>query len=404
MGKEVGKVKVKGMMGRKRNGMNIDREDISVRNRNKSIKLREFSIKDEIERKRANEREVKENEAKKKSVTETKENASGIKETAGWEKGQGRNKQANEEGDRTQGKGPENNDDRDSEDSMEIEDRIKVTRKTLPYSTMIKVSGRLRYEEDIKEDEIGQGQEDDKIYSSNHVGLKVVEASIIPSARSSNNDTNKLKIIKYVSNRRYKVVEIKDKGFARFDLIFNSLVEANECLRDKKGTKEGTIEFVIPREKVQCKGVVTGWEAQLSLEEFGEALGDIVTIKRIERLKSRYYDRDTREIVENPTSGIIITWEGSRLPEHIAIYNGLVRLKVRPFVPMVKQCFKCYRYGHFKVHCRNRERCKVCGEDFHGRCDRELKCINCGGNHMSNDKRCDVYLYNRGLKRTMAEN
>lgn len=70
----------------------------------------------------------------------------------------------------------------------------------------------------------------------------------------------------------------------------------------------------------------------------------------------------------------MIICQGSSVPEEMKLYGGIVGLKVRPFVSGVIQCYKCYKYGHFKFHCKGEALCKVCGEDFHDRCDRDPKC------------------------------
>lgn len=159
------------------------------------------------------------------------------------------------------------------------------------------------------------------------------------------------------------------------------------------------VDFLIPKENMTCKGVVSGWSTVMSFE----AIGLPSRIMKLERLMRREYDRERREVKENASESIVITWEGSRLPENLALYNRLVRLKVRAFVPAVIQCFKCYRFGHFKIHCRNKEICKVCGDKFHGRCDRQKKCINCRGQHMATDRSCEAYRYNNGVKKVMVE-
>lgn len=78
----------------------------------------------------------------------------------------------------------------------------------------------------------------------------------------------------------------------------------------------------------------------------------------------RQYDREKREVKENPSLSIIITWEGSRLPENVALYSGLVRLKVRAYVPSVIQCFKRYRYGHFNFIAETRKDVKYARMSF----------------------------------------
>lgn len=44
----------------------------------------------------------------------------------------------------------------------------------------------------------------------------------------------------------------------------------------------------------------------------------------------------------------------------------------------------------------------VCTEEFHGHYNKELVCINCRDKHKPTSKDCQVYQYNRELKRIMA--
>ena len=58
----------------------------------------------------------------------------------------------------------------------------------------------------------------------------------------------------------------------------------------------------------------------------------------------------------------------------------------------VKQCFKCYEYGHVSVHCRKNTRCGACsGPHRTSECprDKEQKCPLCNGAHTSWDKKCE---------------
>lgn len=44
----------------------------------------------------------------------------------------------------------------------------------------------------------------------------------------------------------------------------------------------------------------------------------------------------------------------------------------------------------------------ICGDISHGHCDRNCSCINCGGNHKSNNKRCSIYEYNKNIQEISA--
>lgn len=43
-------------------------------------------------------------------------------------------------------------------------------------------------------------------------------------------------------------------------------------------------------------------------------------------------------------------------------------------------------------------------EGIHGRCEKAVKCANCGESHKSTDKRCNMFQYNMELKKIIAEN
>lgn len=86
---------------------------------------------------------------------------------------------------------------------------------------------------------------------------------------------------------------------------------------------------------------------------------------------------------------------GTKLSDDTRLYDGMVKLRVRPCIPA---------HGHLKDVCRNLEKCKMCGEGFHGICDRKMKCVNCGKEHIASDKRWEVYRRNNMIKRTMTEN
>ena len=66
----------------------------------------------------------------------------------------------------------------------------------------------------------------------------------------------------------------------------------------------------------------------------------------------------------------------------------------------IKQCFKCYKYGHISSECPNQECCGRCAKNHstptknnpHDRCNAEDpdKCASCGGKHNAWSKLCSV--------------
>lgn len=87
------------------------------------------------------------------------------------------------------------------------------------------------------------------------------------------------------------------------------------------------------------------------------------------------------------------------MPNDLRIYEEIMGLKIRPYVEKVLQCFNCYRFGHLSKHCHNKKICVTCNEEFHGYCDKDLKCANCGGNLHLTDHKCERFQLNMEIKR-----
>lgn len=267
---------------------------------------------------------------------------------------------------------------------------------------LIRVNGKMMYEEDMEEQRV-QSLGDDNRYKSNHVGWKIVEASLISSARVTNNESNKLKILRYCHEKLYKVDTVRNRGFGKLELIFANYKEANDCLSDKRsGSREKIVEFNIPKRAKTCKGVIASWDLESTLDELYDAILNKDMIVEIERMKTRKYDKTSKKLVESRSHLVIITWEGNSIPNEVRLYGGVTGLKIRPYVESVLQCYNCYGFGHLAKHCKNKKVCMMCAQDFHGHCDLPAKCINCGGGHKPQDKRCEKFQINIEIKKLMA--
>ena len=68
---------------------------------------------------------------------------------------------------------------------------------------------------------------------------------------------------------------------------------------------------------------------------------------------------------------------------------GYYRVAVSQFISTRVGCNKCQKFRHTKVNCRKDEVCNKSWQEDHTRsekCKHEAKCVNCQGNHASNDK------------------
>lgn len=98
---------------------------------------------------------------------------------------------------------------------------------------MVRTRRGIVYEADLTEEDKKHLNRQVNEYKYNHIGIKVVEASLIPSVRDNNNESNKSTILGYVYSQGHKVVEVKESGFGKVDLIFDNYRDANRCLKDK---------------------------------------------------------------------------------------------------------------------------------------------------------------------------
>ena len=96
-----------------------------------------------------------------------------------------------------------------------------------------------------------------------------------------------------------------------------------------------------------------------------------------------------------PAGNVILTFDANELSSTVTV--GYIRVRVRIYVPKPMRCFKCQRFGHTKVHCRNRPVCAKCASNDHqeGDCDSDtFRCINCvaakrpDASHASLDRSC----------------
>ena len=100
------------------------------------------------------------------------------------------------------------------------------------------------------------------------------------------------------------------------------------------------------------------------------------------------------------TIALILTFNTVTLPDSLKLRPGF-SVKVRPYIPLPRRCFKCQGFAHVGKYCRNETAtCVNCGLDAHGEtnCSRAPNCANCGGPHPASAKTCDRYKYEKELQ------
>lgn len=113
-------------------------------------------------------------------------------------------------------------------------------------------------------------------------------------------------------------------------------------------------------------------------------------------MKRKVWNKKERKWTDQKTDNLIVIMKENRITESITIFKNIrFGLRIHPFVEVVKQCYKCYKYGHLKVMCKSVQRCNRYGEESHEECRNEMRCHNCKGDHRSTAKTAD---FSKGIE------
>ena len=117
----------------------------------------------------------------------------------------------------------------------------------------------------------------------------------------------------------------------------------------------------------------------------------VVDIYRIQR---------RRDGILGDTSIYILTFDSCQLPGKVHI--GWTACSVREYVPRLRRCFKCQRFGHGMKMCRTRDGiCYNYSERTHDLpCTRPQKCSNCDQPHSANYNKCFYFTLEQEILTT----
>ena len=86
----------------------------------------------------------------------------------------------------------------------------------------------------------------------------------------------------------------------------------------------------------------------------------------------------------------------SDIVKNSKICNCIIQWEKFKNVKGVTQCFKCQQFGHIAKNCFREPKCMKCAQSHNSKdCPvihtEIVKCVNCAGNHMANDKTCAIF-------------
>lgn len=202
-----------------------------------------------------------------------------------------------------------------------------------------------------------------------------------------------LKIASLINKEKIRIEKIIGIGLDSANVRFEDIHEANRFLNRLYVVPEDVkqIEAKIRLNNTRVRGVISDWD--MPIEELADAIDDTRGIISLERMTFKKFCKEEKAFKWSLGGNIIITMEGNKIPRQLSIFNNATSIKIRQYVEKVKQCYNCYRYGHFAQRCRDRTKiCVICGEQAHGQCTKVEKCINCEKQHRADYNRCGMFL------------
>ena len=245
-------------------------------------------------------------------------------------------------------------------------------------------------------------QETDKADSSPvSVSTTKQQGSSVPAIYIYN-VTNRYKLIKQlldkcnvkpqILNMRY-TIKVKCLTYIDYTATINLL----KCIGEEFSTDTAKSDQLL-------KVVIRNLPVDTPLVDIKEALiYDDIPCTEVKQLHSLNSETKKREDLPLFLAYIQRTENAKR------VYNltSLIYCKIRvePYKSKdIIQCYKCQRYNHSERSCHANPRCVKCaGPHVTRQCTKalttkDLKCVNCMGNHTANYRGCPVYLQHKGKK------
>lgn len=174
-------------------------------------------------------------------------------------------------------------------------------------------------------------------------------------------------------------------------LIKTQNVKQAKNLIKLTGIFDATIEVTEHKTKNSCKGVISAYELK---NEDSETLLNYLHTQNV--IEVKMHQKTINGQTFN-TGLVFITFGVNTLPEYLTV--GLLRVRVRPYIPTPMRCFSCHKYGHTSKYCSTKDnpKCYNCNNDKHlqnkeDKCTNQPVCVNCNEiGHNSYNRNCKEY-------------
>lgn len=143
-----------------------------------------------------------------------------------------------------------------------------------------------------------------------------------------------------------RLKELKTVSKDRAKLPFTSALRANDLIKNNVFKKKN-LKVYIPRSFTERCWIIRNVPIEHDVNENIKNAVCNIPIKSAVRLRRRNRDNNDDFI---PATSIEIGFKGKAL--HKSIKFNFCNLPVNYFVPALKHCFKCTRYGHVSKFCK----------------------------------------------------
>lgn len=181
---------------------------------------------------------------------------------------------------------------------------------------------------------------------------------------------------------------------------------ANKLIKTTLAFKN--MNFYIPQQKVEIKGRICLPSDITEKEAFeGMTVRNRINTNAplpllVEVYRIPYFDKDAAGTVTKTDSDyMLVSFCGTHIPTHL-VYDNALLIPVQAYFEPVLQCKSCWFFGHSKKACRGKDKCVTCGFTHTDECANAPFCVNCKGNHRSNDKNCPEFLKRKDLSKIKA--
>jgi len=231
------------------------------------------------------------------------------------------------------------------------------------------VDGKLKainYEDKEMIDKYKKWEKDQFLkYDNKEPGIAVILINMKGHIQSHRKGINKSKIIFALHKFKCEPLGIEMVSRSTTRVLYENKYKANKCLETFSiHNKLFSASIDIHKREKICRGIINDWPN--GIPELFEAMDEQTAVIKLERLKKKIYDKESKTLKTKETGDILVTFKNKTLHPNISIYNKMGFIRVRPYIGATKQCFNCFKFGHIKATCRSSAVCPICGEEATG--------------------------------------